>query len=89
MTYSSCAGSRSNDMKGRRSEAIEKRAGGNGLPVDKLPVNLESSPLVAERGATKPEISISGGQLLVALVVAFCLAGPLVWSFVRYWLFAP
>ena len=89
MTHSSCAGSRSNDMKGRRSEAIEKRAGGNGQPVDKLQVNPESSPLVAERGATKPEISISGGQLIVAFVVAFCLAGPLVWSFVRYWLFAP
>lgn len=34
------------------------------------------------------EISISDKQLLVAFVAAFCLAGPLVWSFVR-WLFAP
>ena len=87
MTYSSCSGSRPNDLKERRSEAIEKRAGGNGEPVDKLPMNVEPAPLVA--GTTRHEIDISGGQLIVALVVGFCLAGPLVWSFVRYWLFAP
>ena len=38
--------------------------------------------------SAKHEISISGKQLLVAFAAAFCLAGPLVWSFVR-WLFAP
>jgi len=47
-------------------------------------------PLVAGHDATtRPEIDISGNQLLAAFAVAVCLAGALVWSLVRYWLFAP
>jgi hypothetical protein len=34
------------------------------------------------------EINISGIQVLVTLAVTLCLAGPLVWAFVRHWLFA-
>jgi hypothetical protein len=33
-------------------------------------------------------MNISGNQVLVALAIAFCLAGPILWAFVRYWLFA-
>jgi hypothetical protein len=36
---------------------------------------------------TEREIKVSGIQVLLALVAALCLAGPLVWVFVRYWLF--
>ena len=34
-------------------------------------------------------INISGNQVLVALASSLCLAGSLVWAFVRYWIFAP
>src|SRR2546429_3416345 len=42
---------------------------------------LEPTPVVTERGTMRRELSISGNQLLAACVVAFCLAGTLVWSF--------
>lgn len=35
------------------------------------------------------ELSISGDRVLVALGVAVAMIGPLLWTFVRYWLFAP
>lgn len=35
------------------------------------------------------ELSISGDRVLVALGVAVAMMGPLLWTFVRYWLFAP
>jgi hypothetical protein len=54
-----------------------------------LPKSLEPTPVVGEHGTRKRELSISGRQLFVAYLVAFCLAGTVVWSFVRYWLFAP
>jgi hypothetical protein len=34
------------------------------------------------------KVDISGTQVLLAMVAGFCLAGPLVWMFVRYWVFA-
>jgi hypothetical protein len=42
----------------------------------------------AQRSGATREINISGNQVLVALAVAFCLSGPLVWGLVKYWLFA-
>jgi hypothetical protein len=42
----------------------------------------------AEAHAVAREINVSGSQVLVALASAVCLAVPLVWTFVRYWLFA-
>jgi len=89
MTYSSCAGSPPNDLKNRESVTIVRQAWGNAGPAGKSPVSLKRTPVVAGHGTTRPEINISGNQLLVAFVVACCLAGPLVWSFMRYWLFAP
>jgi hypothetical protein len=44
---------------------------------------------LAQYRAATHEINISGNQLLVALAAGFSLAGPLLWAFVRYWLFAP
>jgi len=34
------------------------------------------------------EINISTPQVLLAMAIGLCLTGPLVWMFVRYWLFA-
>ena len=91
MTVTSCAGSRSRDaLNNKEFGAIIKQATGSPAPAANLPKSLESTPVVAEHGGTLiREINISGNQLLVACVVGFCLAGTLVWSFVRYWLFAP
>ena len=49
---------------------------------------LESTLVFARLGGSTREINISGNHVLMALAVAFCLAGPIVWAFVRYWLFA-
>jgi hypothetical protein len=35
-----------------------------------------------------PELTVSGGRVLLALAVAVCSMGALMWLFVRYWLFA-
>jgi hypothetical protein len=35
------------------------------------------------------QINISGSQVLVVFATTFSLAAPLLWAFVRYWLFAP
>jgi len=58
--------------------------------ADTLPRSLlESARVFTDHGGATREINISGNQALVGLAVAFCLAGPLLWTFVRYWLFAP
>jgi hypothetical protein len=36
-----------------------------------------------------PELNISGSHVLVVLGAGIGLAGPLVWVFLKYWLFAP
>jgi hypothetical protein len=35
-----------------------------------------------------PEVNISASQVLLAMATGLCLTGPVVWMFVRYWLFA-
>jgi hypothetical protein len=50
---------------------------------------LMPASLFAERADATAGINISGGQMLAGLVLTLCLAGPLLWGFVRYWLFAP
>ena len=47
----------------------------------------KSRSMFAQRSVTS-ELNISGSQILV-LVIGACLAGPLVWGFVKYWLFSP
>ena len=44
---------------------------------------------VFARRDTTTELSISGTQLLAALMIVFCLGVPLAWAFLKYWLFAP
>lgn len=34
------------------------------------------------------EINISAAQVVLAMATSLCLMGPLIWMFVRYWLFA-
>lgn len=48
----------------------------------------KSTFMFAQRGVAA-EFSISGTQVLVVLVAGSCLVGPLVWVFLKYWLFAP
>jgi hypothetical protein len=43
--------------------------------------------MFAQRRLT-PELNISGSHVLVVLATSICLAGPLVWMCVKYWLFA-
>jgi hypothetical protein len=50
---------------------------------------LESARVFADHDSATREINVSGNHALVALAATFCLAGPLLWAFVRYWLFAP
>jgi hypothetical protein len=46
------------------------------------------SHVFARRDKTT-ELSISGTHVLVTLMIVFCLGVPLVWAFLKYWLFAP
>lgn len=70
------------------------RYGRASTPLHPITATVVSQKVVATDAqavvviSAKREINISGKQLLVALVAAFCFAGPLVWSLVR-WLFAP
>ena len=42
----------------------------------------------AQRDERSPEVNISATPVLLAMATGLCLTGPLVWMFVRYWLFA-
>jgi hypothetical protein len=42
----------------------------------------------AQRRIT-PELNISGSHVVVVLGAGIFLAGPLLWVFLKYWLFAP
>jgi|HubBroStandDraft_6_1064221.scaffolds.fasta_scaffold134497_2 hypothetical protein len=44
--------------------------------------------LHAQRDERTSELDISATQVLVAMATGLCLMGPLVWLFIRYWLFA-
>ena len=41
----------------------------------------------ARHDERSPAVNISATQVLLAMATGLCLAGPLVWMFVRYWLF--
>jgi len=70
--------------------ALSSEMTGSDQQADTLPRSLlESARVFADHGGATREINISGNQALVGLALAFCLAGPLLWAFVRYWLFAP
>jgi hypothetical protein len=42
-----------------------------------------------QRDEQQTEVDLSATQLLLATAAGLCLTGPLIWLFVRYWLFAP
>ncbi len=77
-------------LNDREFEAAMKEITVSDQQADTLPRSLlESARVFADHGGATREINISGNQALVGLALAFCLAGPLLWAFVRYWLFAP
>jgi hypothetical protein len=77
-------------LNDREFEAAMKEITVSDQRADTLPRSLlESARVFTDHGGATREINISGNQALVGLAVAFCLAGPLLWAFVRYWLFAP
>jgi len=41
-----------------------------------------------QRDERTRELDISATQVLLAMATGLCLMGPLVWAFIRYWLFA-
>jgi len=49
---------------------------------------LNTSLVPARHDERSPEVNISVTQVLLAMATGLCLTGPLVWMFVRYWLFA-
>jgi hypothetical protein len=56
--------------------------------MDDVFFQTKVNPRAVEQGRARRELNISGNQVPLALATAFCLAGALVWAFVRYWLFA-
>jgi hypothetical protein len=50
--------------------------------------DLETFLIGSPRGARTHELNISANEVLLAMATGLCLMGPLVWIFVRYWLFA-
>jgi hypothetical protein len=67
MTVSSCAGSRSPDALNDNEFGKQiKQATGSAKPAANLPKSLEPTPVVAEHGTMRRELSISGNHLLVA-----------------------
>ena len=48
----------------------------------------KSAPVLVQHEPETPVMNITGIHMLLALAFALCLAGPLAWAFVMYWLFA-
>jgi hypothetical protein len=48
----------------------------------------KSSPVLVQHEPGAPAMNITGGHMVLVLALALCLAGPLAWAFVKYWLFA-
>lgn len=52
--------------------------------------SVRASGLSSGRPVAMPhELNISGDRVLVALAIAMSSMGLFLWTFVRYWLFAP
>jgi hypothetical protein len=50
---------------------------------------MNQSDVLAQRDHLARELNISVWQVLVILATSTGLAVPVVWAFIRYWLFAP
>ena len=55
--------------------------------VNQTLMDPNTSRVPAQNDERSPEVNISGTEVLLALATGLCLTGPLVWMFVRYWLF--
>jgi hypothetical protein len=45
--------------------------------------------VAAERVIPAEVLNLSGMRVVMGFAIAIAAAGPLLWAFVRYWLFAP
>lgn len=73
-------------MYRRRSTAISV---GNFHDLAKLRLpGFNAFLLHAQRDERTRELNLSATQVLMAMATGLCLMGPLVWVFIRYWLFA-
>lgn len=61
---------------------------GNPHNLAKLHLPGSNALLHAQRDERARELDISATQVLMAMATGLCLMGPLVWAFIRYWLFA-
>jgi hypothetical protein len=46
-------------------------------------------PFFAKREENARELNLSGTQMFLMFALGLCSGLPLVWLFVRYWIFAP
>jgi hypothetical protein len=83
------ASSREVALHDRESEVLMKEAiASDERASSSQPSPPKSTPALVQYGPETHTIEVSASHMLLALVLAFCLAGPLAWAFVRYWLFA-
>ena len=66
----------------KQTKVSDERAGNS------LSSPMKSTPVLVQDDLETTTIDITAGHVLLALALAVCLAGPLAWAFVRYWLFA-
>jgi hypothetical protein len=78
-----------NEILGRmyRGRPIAIRIGNLHNPA-KLSLPGFNALLHAQRDERTRELDISATQVIMAMATGLCLMGPLVWAFIRYWLFA-
>jgi hypothetical protein len=52
-------------------------------------IATQPNAAAAERAIPAEVLSLSGMRVVAGFAIAIAAAGPLLWAFVRYWLFAP
>jgi hypothetical protein len=55
--------------------------------VNQTPIHPNTFLVPAPHDERSPEVNISATQVLLAMATGLGLTGPLVWMFVKYWLF--
>lgn len=52
-------------------------------------IAVRPNAAAAKRGIPAEVLDLSGMRVVTGFAIAIAAAGPLLWAFVRYWLFAP
>lgn len=55
--------------------------------MNQTPIHPNTFLVPAPHDERSPEVNISATQVLLAMATGLGLTGPLVWMFVKYWLF--